>query len=129
MQVKLSDGAELEVIGVHGRNVFYQGVSRDCLIFLFDAETVLLETVRAWFTTENSAVITIVDANRTYVHENYTIRIEAGEGYISHVLDEAVGQDLRQCVFVKMAQSTLAERELLEQRAAIDALVVSALEG
>ncbi len=129
MQIKFSDGVELEALGVHGRNIYYQGVSRDCLIFLFDPETVSPEKIRARFTSENSTAITVIDENGTYIHENYTIRIETGEGYVSHILDEAIGQDLRQCVFVKMAQSTLAERKILEQQAAIDALVVAALEG
>jgi len=127
--VKLADNTELEALGVHGRNVYYQGVGRDCLIFLFAPETVNLDAVRSKFTPENCACIEVSDGSGTYVYENYTIRVELGEGYVSHVLEGNVGQDTKQCVYVKMAQSTPAERKILEQQAAIDALVVAALEG
>ena len=38
MKVILSNGKEIETRGVHGRSIMYQGVQRDSLIFLFDAE-------------------------------------------------------------------------------------------
>ncbi len=129
MKVKLADGRELEALGVHGRNTYYQGVSRDCLIFLFDPETVSYAEAREKFTESNCAAIEVSDDNRTYLYENYTMRIEMGEGIKSHVIEGSVGQDTSKCVFVKMAQSTLAERKILEQQAAIDALVAAALEG
>ncbi len=129
MNVKLADGKEFEVLGVHGRNMYYQGVSRDCLIFLFDPEAVSYAEARELFTENNCTAIEVSDGNGVYLHENYTMRIETGEGFISHILDGSVGQDTRKCVFVKMAQSTLTERKILEQQAAIDALVVAALEG
>ncbi len=129
MNVKLADGKEFKALGVQGRNTYYQGVSRDCLIFLFDPEAVSYAEVCADFTESNCAAIEVSDDNGKYLHENYTIRIETGEGLISYVLEGSVGQDTRECVFVKMAQSTLTERKILEQQAVIDALVVSALEG
>jgi len=129
MKVKISNGSEFEALGVHGRNVYYQGVSRDCLIFLFDPDTVTLESVRSAFTADNCLSIEVTDGSGTYIHENYTLRLELGEGYISHILDGSVGQDTAQCIYVRMAQTTLAERKLLQQQAAIEALVVAALEG
>jgi len=128
VKIKLTDGTELEALGVHGRNVYYQGVGRDCLIFLFEP-TVGLDSVRSAFTAGNCQSIEVSDDKGAYIHENYTLRIELGEGFISHVLEGSVGQDTRQCVYVKIAQTTLAERQLQEQQAAIDALVVAALEG
>ncbi len=129
MKVKLADGKEFETLGVHGRNVYYQGVGRDSLIFLFDPDTVTLDAVREAFTSENCTSLTVMDDAGTYIHENYTVRIELGEGYNSHVLEGNVGQNTQQCVYVKMAQTTLAERQLMEQQEAIDALVIAALEG
>jgi len=126
--ITLTDGVEREVVGVHGQSTFYQGVSRDSLLFLFAPETDLNELLRV-FTPENCRQICIKDGKDSYIHENYTIRIEVGTGYQEQVLNGNVGQDMTQCAFVRMAQSTLAERQLLEQRETLDALVVAALEG
>lgn len=49
MKIKLANHAELDALGVHGQHTFYQGVNRDCLIFLFDPAAVSLETVCAAF--------------------------------------------------------------------------------
>lgn len=129
MKIQLANEAELNAIGVHGQNTFYQGTNRDCLLFLFDPQTVSLDAVCAAFTPENCKTVQITDDTGTFLHEHYTIRVEAGVGCQDYVLTETVKENTQQCVFVKMARSTLAERKLLEQQAAIDALVVAALEG
>jgi len=129
VKIQLANGAQLDALGVHGQNIFYQGINRDCLTFLFDPETVSLEVVCAAFVPENCTAIQITDDTGTFLHENYTIRVQAGTGCQEYVLTGSVKEDTGLCVFVKMAQSTLAERQILEQQAAIDALVVAALEG
>jgi len=129
MKIQLANGAQLDALGVHGQNIFYQEINRDCLTFLFDPETVSLEAVCATFVPENCAAIQITDDTGTFLHENYTIRVQAGTGCQEYILTGSVKEDTGLCVFVKMAQSTLAERQILEQQAAIDALVVAALEG
>lgn len=128
MQIVLNDGAAFELKGVHGQNIFYQGINRDCLIFLFDAATDINEILNA-FTAENCKKIFITDGENKYLHENYTIRIALGRGYQAEALGNAVAKDETQCVFVKTAQTTLAERQILQQQETLDALLIAALEG
>lgn len=126
MQIELNNGATFELKGACVQNIFYQGVNRDCLIFLFDTATDINEIMNA-FTAENCKKIFIEDGENKYLHENYTIRIALSLGYRADALGNAVAKDETQCVFVKTAQSTLAERQILEQREALDALLISAL--
>ena len=128
MKIKLTDGTELNALGVHGRTINYQGVQRDSLIFLFDPQAITLEQVCTAFVAENCQSITIEDSSGTYIHENYTIRVEVGCGYKDMALTGGVGNDMTQCVYVRMAQSTLAEREIQQQQEIIDMLLVAALE-
>lgn len=124
MKVTFADGMELEALGVHGRSVEYQGVRRDCLTFLFDPEAVSLAQCAEAFTPERCGSITIADEAGSYVHEHYTIRVEAGQGIQSYVLTGVANdQEPRDAVYVRMAQSTLAEREIMEQRALINRLL------
>jgi len=129
VKIQLANGAQLDALGVHGQHTFYQGVTRDCLIFLFDPAAVSLDAVCTAFVPENCATIQLSDDSGTFLHENYTIRVEAGIGLQEHILTGSVKDDTRQCVFVKMAQASLAERQLLEQQAILDALIVANLEG
>lgn len=135
MTVTLSNGEQLNCLGVHGGPVTYQGVTRDRLTFLFDPGEISVEQLLEKFTAENCAAVTLADETEAEssaaVHEHYTIRTGAGMGmkdlaqrggYGSSVTDE------RQVCWVSMAQSTLAERMLLSQQEAIDALIVSVLE-
>lgn len=130
MKVTLTNGETLQVQGIHGRNVNYQGVQRDSLIFLFHPETVPLEKALTAFTPERCALVTVEDDNgETFIHENYTIRLEAGIGYRDMILAGGVdGQTMELSVYVRMAQSTLAERMLQNQQEAIDALLIAALQ-
>lgn len=135
MTVTLSNGERLNFLGVHGGPITYQGVIRDCLTFLFDPEEMSVEQLLEKFTAENCKAVRLLDETdenaREAVHENYTIRTGAGVGmrdlarrggYGSSVTDE------QQTAYVSMAQSALAERMLLSQQEAVDALIVSALE-
>lgn len=128
MNLTLQNGEQFQVKGVHGQNIFYQGINRDCLTFLFDARTDINEIVKN-FTAENCKKIVIEDGENKYLHENYTIRIALGLGYQAEALGNAVTKDGTQCVFVKMAQSTLSERQLQQQQETLDALLVATLEG
>lgn len=130
MKVTFADGTELEALGVHGRSVEYQGVRRDCLTFLFDPELVTLSQAAAAFTPERCGSITLADEAGSYVHEHYTIRVEAGQGIQSYVLTGVANdQEPQESVYVRMAQSTLAEREIMEQRALINKLLAAGEAG
>lgn len=130
MKITFSSKASLDVLGVHGASVMHEGVQRDCLTVLMDPDAVPLEKALAAFTPEACQRLTLEDENGSYVHEHYTVRLEAGCGFKDYVLLGGSGTgDKKQVVFVKMARSTMAERTLQEQQETIDALVLSALEG
>lgn len=131
MKITLSNGMELEALGVHGRSINYQGTQRDSLIFMFDPDSYSLNDITNAFSEENCSAITLEDGNgNVYVHENYIIRIEAGIGLKEVIKSGGVSNDnTSQSVYVRMAQTTLTERKLMNQQEVIDALVAQALEG
>lgn len=131
MKVTLADGKNFEVLGVHGRSINYQGVTRDSLVFLFEPEKVSLDTVLEAFNESTCSSLAITDdEGNTFIHEHYTLRIEAGIGCKDMVMSGGVsGNDTEQSVYVRMAQTTLSERTILQQQDTIDALVVALLEG
>lgn len=127
MNLTFRNGQRMDCLGVHGSSVTYQGVTRDCLTFLFPAETELAALLEL-FTPENCAAVTLEDGGSAAVHEHYTIRTSAGTGF----RDAAIGSGIRdgaQACWVSMAQSTMAERMLLSQQEAIDCLLTASLEG
>lgn len=130
MKITFANGAELPVLGVHGRVVTHNGVQRDSLLIMMSPDAVTLEQALAAFSEDACGTIWLTDADGTYVHEHYTIRLEAGQGYKDYALTGGVNtNDPAQCVYVRMARSTLAERQLQSQQESIDALLVAALEG
>lgn len=131
MKLTFANGSELDVLGVHGRTVIYEGIQRDSLIFLMDPNAVSLEDAMGAFTESACKTMQLTDdKGNMFVHEHYTIRVEVGQGYKDYALTGGVsGQDMEQMTYVRMARSTLAERQLQAQQEAIDALVLSALEG
>lgn len=134
MTLIFKDGTTLPVLGVHGRTMNYEGVLRDSLLFLMDPEKVSLETVLETFTPERCAAIQLMDETdrrqEVFVHEHYTIRVEVGQGCKDFALSGSV-TELEQvpAVYVRMARSTQAERQMQEQQETLDALLVSVLEG
>ena len=131
MKVTLSNGKEIEALGVHGRNISYQGVQRDSLLFLFEIDNESLTDAMTDFTAENCKVVTLEsDDGEQFIHEHYTIRTELGYGFKDLVLTGGVsGKDDTKVVYVRMAQTTLLERTVENQQEAIDNLIVAALEG
>lgn len=130
MKITLSNGTEFEALGVHGRSMNYQGVQRDSLVFMFNPDDYSLNDIVNAFNEENCPSIALEDGDgNVYLHENYTIRIEAGIGYKEMVKSGSVStNDTAQTVYVRMAQTTLTERKLMNQQEVLEALVVAALE-
>lgn len=133
MTILLTNGCTLDCEGVHGSPVNYQGVTRDCLTFLFSPNTSLDDLLKL-FTPENCAMITVKDDFGTFIHENYTIRTGVGKGYKELAMRGVSGaggtvkEEEKQVCWVSMTQSTLAERTLQNQQDTLDALIISALE-
>lgn len=130
MIVKLADGTELECLRADGRQVEYQGTVRDCLIFLFD-ETVSLAQIESAFTVENCRRLELCEDDNIFVHEDYTLRIAYGRSYKETVIhnNSVVKENDDAVNYVKMVQTTMAERQLEQQQEVLDALLVAQLEG
>ena len=134
MTVTFQDGTSLPLLGVHGRPINYEGVMRGSLLFLMDPEKVPIQSAMEVFTPENCKAITLISGSsereESFVHENYTIRVEVGQGCKDYALSGSV-TELKQipAVYVRMARSTLAERTLQAQQEILDSLVVAALES
>lgn len=134
MTLTFKDGTTLPLLGVHGRTMNYEGVLRDSLLFLMDPEKVSLETALETFTPERCAAIHLMDETdrrqEVFVHEHYTIRVEVGQGCKDFALSGSVTElEHVPAVYVRMARSTQAERQMQAQQEALDALLVSVLEG
>lgn len=77
MQLKFIDGTTLDVLLVNGKSIYHQGASRDSLeiqlaksAIAFDALDVLTGSAA------NTGKLTIIDGDKQYVHDNYSIRTE-----------------------------------------------------
>lgn len=155
MQIEFNNGSILECLGVHSNQSTYQGVVRDCYTFLFDPEKVSLAEIEQQFTAENcerlallidkevsetatdeeSAETQVVTKTVTeeFVHEHYTMRVGYGYGLKEMAVSGGMGyggnitEQLEPVNWVKMLQSTLAERSIESQQEVLDALVVEAL--
>ena len=134
MTVTFQDGTSLPLLGVHGRPVNYEGVQRDSLLFLMDPERVPIQAAMEAFTPENCQAVTLAAEDgahpEAFVHENYTIRVEVGQGSRDYALSGSVSEPEQvPAVYVRMARSTLAERTMLSQQEVLDCLLAAALEG
>lgn len=123
MNIKLSDGTQLEAILVTGGPRYIQGTDRDALCFVFPA-TAGLEELDAAFTPGKCETITIVDQEGSeHVHTGYTIRCELSKAAVetSPATAEAAAV-YEDRITVAMAQRTYAETQLAQLQAAVAAL-------
>lgn len=130
MKITLANGTELEALGVRGENIYYQGANRDCLCFILDPELYSLAEIDGLFTAANCASVTLTDdSGGSYVHEGYTIRrsLEKSTG------DSRTGyggtETPKEKLIVKMAQISYLERTQAQLADAVEALILSGLEG
>lgn len=129
MKIKFLNGTELDCLGVHSFNQTYEGVTREGLTFLFDGSTELSLLIHE-FTPENTKTLVFIDDAGQYIHEHYTIRVSLGIGEMRDVtFNTGSEENHTQVAYVKMLQSTLAERELRANTEAIEALIAKELEG
>lgn len=118
MTIRFKYGIELECLGVHGSKMVYEGVSRDCLTFLFPS-AIGIEILLNTFNPTNCEQIWLIDGESQDMHENYTIRTGAGIGMRNTVLHYG-DSDTTEVCWVTMAQSTLTERQILRLNALLD---------
>ena len=113
MTIKLANGIELNPIMATGGTRFVQGANRDALTFVFPVET-SLDELDGIFTAENCAVITIVEGENEYVHENYAIRAELKR----EPVEVAAATSTTEAVFENRVMVTMAQRTYAETRMA-----------
>lgn len=131
-RIQLANGVTFPCIGVASRNIYYQGVQRDCLTFYFDTELVKLQDLINFFNSTNCSVINIINAKNDegFSHFNYQIQNECGIADYSAVADGPVGNDDDfKCLFVRMIQTTAQERLLMQHEEVLNNLIISSLEG
>lgn len=127
--ITLSNRVQLSTIGVTAGPVTYQGVSRDCLTFLFDPESVSIQNLMELFSPENCSAVTITDDSGSFEHEHYTIRTGVGVSCFDLAARGMIGgavQQTQPTAWVSMAQSTETERAIQSQQLAINALLAAA---
>lgn len=127
MKITLTNGTELEALGVRGETVYYQGMNRDCLRISFDPEQHTLAEIDGLFTAENCRTLTLTDDSGSYVHSGYIIRrsLEKSRGEPQTGSSELPPER----IVVQMAQITYLEQQAADLTDAVDALILSGLEG
>lgn len=130
MKIQFANGRTLDCQGVRGAPISYQGVTRDCLTFLFLPDTDLGELLTL-FTPENCRAVSLAGDEAVFIHEHYTLRVAAGIGdkALTEGSAAVVGGQGEQVCYVSMAQTTLAERQLLAQQEVLDGLLLASLEA
>ncbi|MCM1136330.1 MAG: hypothetical protein NC400_12245 [Clostridium sp.] len=153
MQIKLTNNTLLDCVGVQHGVTTYQGVARDCCTLFFNSKVVALADVEQLFaadncqklvmTTQTSETVLVKDQKtgeeqinsmvkeEETVLENYTIRASYGHSFQTSIDEQTYGDDVaalpEDVVWVKLLQTTLAERSIQNQQEVLDALVVEAL--
>lgn len=129
MTIKLTNGTELNPISVFGERRHIQGVSRDTLVFVFPAET-LMDNLDSVFTTGNCETITIVEDENEYIHKAYTIRAELKREPVEVTpATESTDAVYENRVIVAMAQRTYSESQIASITETVDLLVMESLMG
>lgn len=130
MDVTLADGTGLTALMVTGENNYVQGVGRDTLTFVFDAN-MSLDELDSIFTEGACETITLKDGTNEYIHSAYTIR--TGLEKIREKTDEVDGDGAPvyiDRIKVRMSQRTYTETQLKNLIETVDTLVLeNLLEG
>lgn len=131
--IRFVNGEEIPALGVHSQPIFYNGIERDHLIFLFDPSVVDIAKVQELFYPENCKHIAIVQGEEEFVHSYYTIPLGYGYGNRLNVLNTAINTskdtmagetpELETVVFAKMIRTTVLEREVEVQGEALTEVV------
>ena len=131
MKIKLENGQELDALGVRGENIYYQGMSRDCLGIIFDTESYTLAEIDSLFTPENCQSMTLTDDSGSYIHSGYIIRrsLEKSTSDGRTGGTGSGGTTPKEKIIVKMAQISYLEQTQAELMDAVDMLILSGLEG
>lgn len=128
MKIILANGKELNPIVVEGSSKMVQGANRDCLFFVFPAET-SLDELDGIFTPANCETVTVIDGEKEHIYSGYTVRDMLKRDLV-RVSKET---DIEPAVYenrvtVSMAQRTYQETQMAELQEALE-LILSGATG
>lgn len=129
LTITFADGRQLECESVHSRPKTYNGTNRDSYIFIFPDTVGLIEVV-SHFTPENCKKIWLEDeSGEKFLHEHYTIRLEAGIKERGALLQAGEDNDHRTVTYIQMVRTTYSEQQLEELSDTMDTLIIAQLMG
>lgn len=125
MIVKLNNDVELECILVNGQSRYFQGSNRDTLEFQFAKNSITFDILDALFgNPENTSRIIITDNNGSFLHSNYSLRVEMNLSNIIIAPATDVNPEITEERFtVVMAQKSYQELQIERLQSAVDALI------
>lgn len=129
MQIKFNDGTSLDALAVKGKPTYFQGAQRDSLEIQIDKSKTTFDALDALTgDAGKTAKLTILDGDKQYEHDNYSIRTELALKPVEvtpATTDSPAVTENRFCV--TLAQKTYAELQIAELQSSVDALALSAL--
>lgn len=129
MKIHFLDGRTLECESVHGEHIYYNGVNRDSLTFVFP-DTSEVKALIAYFRPENTKRLYLEDDNgEKFLHENYTILLGAGLKERGHLLGAGEDVDHRMVTYVQMVRASYSEQQIEELSDIIDTMLIAQLMG
>jgi predicted negative regulator of RcsB-dependent stress response len=131
MQLKFSgpSGTTLDVLAVNGQSINFQGANRDSLEIQIAKSAITFDALDKLTATQtNMAHLTLIDGDKQYVHDNYSLRASLALKPVvttpATSTAPAVTED-RLCV--TLAQKAYQEQQVEQLQGSVDALTLSAL--
>jgi len=129
MKVILNNGTALNAILVNGQNRYFQGANRDSLEFQFAKDAVTFDQLDTLFAApENTKRITLQQGEKTYLHENYSLRVSLNLAPV--MITPATGTEpevTEERYSVVMAQKSYVELQQEALQEAVDILTLKSL--
>jgi hypothetical protein len=131
MQLKFSDaaGTTLDVLAVNGNPIVFQGATRDSLEIQIAKDKITFDALdKLTITQTNTAHLTLIDGDKQYVHDNYSLRASLALKPVvttpATSTAPAVTED-RLCL--TLTQKAYQEQQVEQLQSSVDALTLSAL--
>lgn len=128
-KIHFMDGKVLECESVHSTHLYYNGINRDSLTFIFP-DTYELNALLVYFTPNNTKRLYLENDNgEKFLHEHYTIRLAAGLTERGTLLGAGEDIDHRMITYVKMIKTSYFEQQLEELSDTLDTMLIAQLMG
>lgn len=124
MKVILKD-KEFEVIQVVGESAYIENFNRDVLAFHFEKGKYSFDELdEAFSNVENTSKIKLVEEEKEYIHDDYSIKVSVGTENVLIQNGNSNTQDtFKERIVVKLAKLNYAEKQLKSQQEQIDELM------